>query len=266
MRNLIKRYPALFFILFAFYLLSACVPSPTATPPRQTPFPTLPFLDGTETPGVPVGLGTPIVATSIPTFAPPTAVPIPTNESTSIDTLPPLVQLTVQDPELPVSSEQTVPLNVLAADNNIITRLEVYDNGIMFAQAPVVLPASVYLNQFTWKADVLGNHVLSAIAYDAHGNASEPAQIELAVINNNRAPSLQIVSPSGSKNAELGAPVLIQGIATDDVAVTRIELIVDNQLVTFAVPENPGGVTPFAVALPWTPTTTGSHNFVLRAI
>jgi hypothetical protein len=44
-----------------------------------------------------------------------------------------------------------------------------------------------------------------------------------------------------------------------------MELIVDNRLVTFVVPDKPGGVTPFAVFIPWTPTTTGAHSIVLRA-
>ncbi len=261
-----------YFLLFTFYfLLSACVPSPTATPPRQTPFPTLPLENETPTPELvattfpetspPVNSGQ-----STPTVPPPSTVaPLPTTASLNADALAPIVQLTVQDPELPVSAEQTVALNVLAADDNIIARLEVYDNNVLYAHAPVVIPSSVYSNQFIWKASGLGKHTLRALAYDANGNASAPAQIELNVINNNRAPAVQITAPSGSKDAELGAPLLIQGVATDDVAVTRIDLIVDNQLVTFVKPERVGGITPLAVAIPWTPTTTGAHNIVLRA-
>jgi hypothetical protein len=183
----------------------------------------------------------------------------------SVDTLAPVAQLTVQDPELPVSAEQPIALNVLAADNNSITRLEVYDNNVLYGQAPALLSAPVYSHQFIWKSNTVGKHTLRAVAYDANGNASQPAQIELNVINNNRAPNVMITAPAGIKDAELGAPMLIQGVATDDVAVTRMELLVDNQLVTFVKPDRAGGVTPFAVAIPWTPTTTGAHNVVLRA-
>ncbi len=252
------------------FLLLGCVPSPTATPPRQTPFPTLPLVDGTQTPQGEITdpAATPPLtsSTQVPTSLPPlTNAPRPTQVGFLADTFPPIVQLTVQDPELPVSSEQAVPLNVLAADNVAVTRLELYDNNVLYGQTNVTLPAAVYSNQFIWKSNVLGKHTLRALAYDAQGNASKIAQIELDLINNNRAPAIQITSPSGSKDAEIGAPILIQGVATDDVAVTRMELIVDNQLVTFVVPERAGGVTPFAVAIPWTPTTTGSHNIVLRA-
>lgn len=266
-----------YFLILAVLVLSGvagCVPSPTATPPRQTPFPTLPLSDGTPTPEFEAtkGLATRAVGTMQATSTAPltpgsgtTAVPVPTNSAFTPDTLSPIVQMSVQDPTLPVSFEQQVPINVLAADDNIITRLELYDNDVLAGQTAVVVPAPVYSNQFLWKADPLGRHVLRAVAYDGQGNASQPAQLELSVINNNRPPSIQITSPSGFKEAELGAPVLIQGVATDDVAVTRLELIVDNQLVTFVVPEREGGVTPFAAALSWTPTTTGSHNIILRA-
>lgn len=263
-----KFYRHLPLCLFAFTVcvLTACVPSPTATPPRQTPFPTLPLLEGTATPDFAptTRAGTPNAVTPLPSPAA-TNVPIPTLSALSSDTLPPVAQITVQDPELPVSQGQQIAINVLAADNNIITRLELYDGDELYAQAAVVVPSAVYLNQFVWLANTTGSHTLRAIAYDAHGNASEPAQIELRVITNNRAPAVQITSPSGIKDAEIGAPMVIQGVATDDVAVTRMDLIVDNQLVSFAVPERPGGITPFAVAIPWTPTTTGAHNIVLRA-
>lgn len=263
--------PKHFFPLaFSFLLvLPACVPSPTATPPRQTPFPTLPVMEGTLTPvyGATGSSQTPNPngETPFPTLAPATAVPIPGDASSRADTFAPIVQLTVQDPDLPVSFAQNVPLNVLAADNNIVARLDVYDNNVLYASAPVLVPASVYSNQFVWQANTLGRHVLRAIAYDANGNASTPAQVELSIINNNRAPAIQITSPSGTSDAELGAPLLIQGVATDDVAVTRMDLIVDNELVTYVQPERAGGITPFAAAIPWTPTSTGSHNILLRA-
>ncbi len=250
-------------------LISACVPSPTATPPRQTPFPTLPIVDGTITPqgDATDAAGTPAAnSTQVPTSSQlPTTLPGATPSGVLDDTFPPIVQMTVQDPELPVSLEQQVALNVLAADDRSIARLELYDNNVLAAQTVVVVPSSVYSNQFSWKPNVLGRHTLRAVAYDAHGNASNIAQLDLNVINNNRAPEVLMTFPSGNKDAEIGAPMLIQGVATDDVAVTRIELVVDNQLITFVVPERAGGVTPFAVAIPWTPTTTGSHGIVLRA-
>lgn len=264
--QMVSRFIPFALLGLVLLLLPACVPSPTATPPRQTPFPTLPLLEGTVTPAfAPTNqAGIPNAVTPLPGPVA-TNVPIPTLSALSADTLPPVVQITVQDPELPVSQGQQVAINVLAADNNIITRLELYDGDELYAQAAVVVPSGVYLNQFVWSASTTGSHTLRAMAYDAHGNASEPAQLELRVITNNRAPAVQITSPSGIKDAEIGAPMVIQGVATDDVAVTRMDLIVDNQLVSFAVPDRPGGITPFAVAIPWTPTTTGSHNIVLRA-
>ncbi|MBI4673168.1 MAG: hypothetical protein HY741_16055 [Chloroflexi bacterium] len=258
-------------LLITVYLLAGCVPSPTATPPRQTPFPTLPLTQNTPT--LAPNETAPVIPTTAATDAPnvspapatriPTAPAFPTDTARLADTMPPLVQITVQDPELPVSTDQNVSLNVIAADNDLVTRLDVYDNNVLFAQVTAPEPAAVLSNQFQWSRHAPGKHTLRAVAFDAGGNASIPAQIVLNVINNNRAPTVLITSPSGSKDAEIGAPLTIQGVATDDVAVTRMDLIVDNQLVTFVTPDKP--ITPFAVAIPWTPTTTGAHNIVLRA-
>lgn len=263
-----RGIPLRYFMLFAFFLaLGGCVPSPTATPPRQTPFPTLLPVAETATPELVATeiSGTPFPTARAVTPLPPTLPAFPTNPALLADNFAPIVQLSAQDPELPKSLEQETPLIVLAADDTIIARLELYDNNVLSAQTGVIAPSSVYSNQFLWKPNVLGKHVLRAIAYDAHGNASEPAEISINVINNNRAPEVMMTSPSGHKDAEIGAPLLIQGVATDDVAVTRMELLVDNQVVTFVVPERAGGITPFAAGILWTPTTTGTHNIALRA-
>lgn len=258
----------------ALAMMSACVPSPTATPPRQTPFPTLPLYDASDLPN-PGATGVPNQPNGKATVPPggvrqPAALPTPTlvlSASSAIanDTLPPVALVTVQDPGAPVSEGQPVAVNVLAADNTYVVRLDLYDNGALIMQAPAVLPAAVYSNQFTYKGTAPGKHTLRAVAYDAAGNASAPVDLTLNVITNNRAPTVLITSPAGNRNAEVGAPILVQGVATDDVAVTRMDLIVDNQLVTFTRSAKPEGETPFAAALPWTPTTTGAHNIVLRA-
>ncbi|HZQ05556.1 MAG TPA: hypothetical protein VFD70_03190, partial [Anaerolineae bacterium] len=169
------------------------------------------------------------------------------------------------NPDVPVSVGQSIGLNVMAADNTAITRIAMFDNDALFAESSALAPASVYSNQFTWKANGLGKHTLRAVAYDGNGLASAPAEINLTVINDNRAPQVLITAPLGVKDAIVGAPLTIQGVATDDVAVTRIDLIVDNQLLTFVTSDKPEGVTPFAVAFSWTPTVTGLHNVVLRA-
>ncbi len=265
-RKISSRTLLSLFIIVPGLMLAACVPSPTATPSGRTPLPTLSSIDGT--PQV-VANGTAPASQTTPgaTRAPrPTnASPRTTRAAQETDTFPPLVEITVQDPELPVSTKQTVALNVLAADNDTIARIDLYDNNVLYAQATAPEPAPVLFHQFQWSRSAPGKHTLRAVAFDASGNASSPAQIELNVITNNRAPGVMITAPSGLKDAEIGAPLLIQGVATDDVAVTRMELIVDNQLVTAVKPTQPEGITPFAVAIPWTPLTTGSHNIVLRA-
>lgn len=252
--------------------LAACVPSPTATPLPQSPFPTLPLPTDTMPPEptltvpptTPSSSPTPKPTQPSPVTAP--TLPINADNSPAADTLPPLVQLTVQDIGLPVSLDQTTSLALIGADNIGVSRFDVYDNDVLYAQATAPQPApSTFSNIVSWKANSLGRHTLRAVAYDMAGNSSDAAQVELNVINNNRAPNVIIVSPGSSKNAEIGAPLIIQGVATDDVAVTRMELVVDGQVVTYITPDSLAGVSPFGVTLSWTPTTTGLHSIVLRA-
>lgn len=257
----------------------ACVPSPTATPPSRTAFPTLPLPTDELTP-----LATPTFRANAPTRSPlttrlPQATHAPGNPSPvpatatlnplitpPADTMPPLLQMTVQEPQLPISVDQPVGVALVGADNKGIAHLDLYDNNVLYAQLAAPLPAPLtFSNIFTWKASAAGRHTLRGVAFDTSGNSSEAAQVDLTVINNNRAPNVLITSPASSKDLELGAPIVIQGVATDDVAVTQIELVVDNQPITHVTPDKPGGVTPFAVAIPWTPTTTGVHNILLRA-
>lgn len=157
-------------------------------------------------------------------------------------------------------------MNLIAADNMGVAQIDLYDNDVLYLRNTAPDPAPKTLsNSLNWKSEVTGKHRLRALAYDTAGNSSTPAEIEVMVINNNRPPQAMITAPVGSKEAQVGAPLLIQGVATDDAAVTRVDLIVDNQVYTYLSPQQPGGTTPFAFAFQWTPSSTGSYNITVRA-
>jgi hypothetical protein len=252
-------------------LLAACVPSPTATPPLHTPFPTLPLPTDTPVPTV--------TLTSPPTLQPsPSATvtitltrvaPSPTVRPTlsvPIDPLPPAVEIRAPDPSEPVSINQSVPLGLFAADNTGVVRIELFDNGILYNLAPAPTPAPrTYSTLVNWKSAQLGPHRLRVVGYDLAGNASAPADVTLNVITDNREPTVSITLPLGATDAQAGVPVLIQGVATDEAAIARVDLIVDDQLYTYLAPNDSQTASPFAVAFMWTPSGQGTHTVFLRA-
>lgn len=259
-------------VALAIFILGACVPSPTATPPRQTPFPTLPLPTITLTPQHTLTEPPTVVpssTTSPPSTTPTVALPIATaapQATPTSDVLPPIIQLIAQDADRPISVDEVVGLNLIAADNMGIAKVELYDNDVLYMRTTAPDPAPKTLsNSLNWKSETTGKHRLRALAFDLAGNSSTPAEIEVMVIKNNRPPQVMITEPVGSKDAQVGAPLLIQGVATDDAAVTRVDLFVDNQIYTYISPQQPGGITPFAFGFQWTPSSTGSYNITVRA-
>lgn len=117
----------------------------------------------------------------------------------------------------------------------------------------------------TWKSNKLGSHRLRVIAYDVAGNASEPTEITMMVLDDNRHPLATITVPIGEIDLTMGAPLVLQGVATDEVAITRVDLYVDNLLYTYVDSDKPQGQTPFAVAFMWIPPSAGVHQVFLRA-
>ncbi|MGZ5279042.1 MAG: Ig-like domain-containing protein, partial [Pseudobdellovibrionaceae bacterium] len=115
-----------------------------------------------------------------------------------------------------------IPINVSAADNTAVTRVDLFVDGKLIgsdAMAPYA---------FSWSTSTLadGNHTLNAKAYDAAGNMGS-ASITVSVRNtiDSVAPVVTISNPlSGSI---LKANVSIQSSATDNIGVVSMVLYVD---------------------------------------
>lgn len=254
----------------AFLLLAACVPSPTATPPLATAFPTLVLPTDTPPPTATVF--------GAPTGAP--ALPSPTLTATAIAPIaqsspaatpvrgvqPPLIQVTAFPATGPVSVDQPVELGVIAAGRAGIGRLELYDENVLYSSTPSPDPPPLTVSTIlTWKSERLGMHHLRVVAYDPAGRMGEPAQLQFVVLNDNRAPMATITVPIGEIDLPVGSPFVLQGVATDEVAVERVDLYVDNQLYTFVESNKQAGESPLAVSLMWVPTSVGVHQIFLRA-
>ncbi len=279
--------PLLRFTLFliAVVLLAACVPSPTATPPRATAFPTLPP-PPTEPPtptlsvsalALPSATQSPVLAPTLtqtviaPSPASPAVPPdavsaTPSISSGTFETVPPVLQVLPSELSSIVSSGQPLALRVLAADNAGIARVELYDEKKLYSAAIAPIPPPRQFSTILmWKPFRAGPHHLQVIAFDRAGNASAPAEFTFDVVIDNRGPMVQFTNYVGAVNVATGAPLLLQGVATDEAAVTRVDLYVDDSFYTFVAPGDKNGQTPFAFPLMWVPPTTGTHKLYLRA-
>lgn len=253
----------------ALVLLAACVPSPTATPPLATAFPTLALPTDTPPPTATVTGAAPTAVPPSPTLTA-TVIPLITRASPAATairgTLPPLIQVTAFPSTGPVSSNQPVGLTVMAASKAGIGRLELYDENVLYSTNPSPDPPPPMVSTvLTWKSSTVGMHHLRLVAYDSAGNISAAAALEFMVLNDNRAPLATITVPIGEIELPIGSPFVLQGVATDEVAVKRVDLFVDNQLYTYVDSNKPSGESPLAVSLMWIPTSAGMHQLFLRA-
>jgi hypothetical protein len=269
--RLLARFLTAGFIL----VIAACVPSPTATPPLATAFPTLAVPTDTPpptaaatgaptVPGVPQGLPSP---SATATFAPvsPTAASSP-GATPVQESLGPLVQVFAFPSAGPISANQPVMLNILASDSLGLARLELFDQNVLFSSMRPPDPGPRAMSDVaTWKSEKLGMHHLRVVAYDLRGKASAPADLAFMVLADNQPPLTAFTVPVGAIGLQLGAPLLLQGVATDEVGIARVDLYVDNQLYTYINSDKPQGQTPLPVVFMWVPTTAGTHQLFLRA-
>ncbi|MGE5139559.1 MAG: Ig-like domain-containing protein, partial [Rudaea sp.] len=268
--------------LATLLLLAACVPSPTATPPRATPFPTLPP-QPTDAPlptmtltRRPPAAATPALAqTSTPALSPrPTASPTPTFPAAALAVTPvshpgmlsPVLQVFPSELGELVSIGQRVQLGIIASDDLGLVRVDLYDEGKQVDRVAAPKPAPrLFTVVLDWKSDRVGPHHLSLVAVDTDGNSSAPVAITFDVVTDNKRPGAQFTNVVGVTDVPVGGPILLQGVASDDVAIKRVDLYVDDLLYTYVAPDNSNGESPFAFNLAWVPVAAGAHKLYLRA-
>ena len=124
-----------------------------------------------------------------------------------------------------------VPVNVNAADNVGVTKVELYVGGVLLA-TDTLAPWS-----FSWdttkKAN--GTYAVNARAYDAAGHVSASPYVNITVSNGTTTPTADTTAPiahilSPVHATCVGASTNINVSATDNVAVASISVYIDGVL------------------------------------
>lgn len=151
---------------------STPTPSPTPPPPTPSPTPT-----PTPPPPAPSPSPTPSPTPPPPTPSPTPPPPSPTPTPPPVDSTPPTVSIT--SPASGTTVGGSVAVNATAADNVAVARVELLVGGVV----RVTDMAAPY--NFIWNTATLndGSYILTARAFDAAGNNTTSAPINLVVSN-----------------------------------------------------------------------------------
>lgn len=121
----------------------------------------------------------------------------------------------------------TITYSASATDNVGVTKLEFYVDGTLKA----TYAASSYLYRWDTTQVANGSHTLTVKAYDAAGNVGQSSAVTITVNNpvaDATPPTVAISSPT-SKYI-YGSSVNISASASDNVAITKMELYIDGAL------------------------------------
>lgn len=171
-----------------------------------------------------------------------------------VDVTAPTISLTAPPSGTTVTPGSQVNIRGTSSDNVGVVRIEVLANETLLGELSSSLSSWV----FVWHPEA-GTYVLSARAYDAAGNqgVSTTRLITVSTPPDTTNPTVAITSPADGSTALPGTEVVIRGIAQDDVALDRVEIITD------------GTVATTRTSSPWTYTwqpSEGRHTFTARAI
>jgi hypothetical protein len=161
---------------------------------------------------------------------------------------------------------QALDVNVVAASPANVARAELWADG---GQAPVATLNNPVPNvqnwsfSFRWTSYVLGAHSLVVRAYDSRSNYGDSSYIPLTVIANGQRPQVWLTGPADGQRVQLGQTVVIEGAATDDVGVVRIETWVDGAVWQV---DSSAGRSPLYASHRWMSDSIGTHTLKLRAI
>ena len=144
------------------------------------------------------------------------------------DTEPPSVTITYPSDGIMVSGSITI--NVDAYDNDCVSRVELYKDGILYATDNTA-PFSFYWDTSN---ESNGYHTLMAKAYDTSNNIGESNMVKVNVANeingDGTLPIVKITRPiNGSK---VSNRIKISASASDESGIDRVEFYVDRNLIS----------------------------------
>jgi hypothetical protein len=139
------------------------------------------------------------------------------------DATPPAVAIT--SPAEGATLERVVTVTVEASDNFGVQRVELYDGATLLGTVSRV-PYSV-----SWATRTVSNglHTLTARAYDAAGNVSTSAPVQVLIDNDDVAPQVAFITPMDG--AAVSQTVLLEASASDDRGVAYVTFRVDGILI-----------------------------------
>jgi hypothetical protein len=147
----------------------------------------------------------------------------------------------------------TVEFTVNATDNKGVTQIEIHD-GTRLIRYSTTAPLTFWWNT---RNEAVGEHVLTARAYDAAGNAATSAPVVVNVARDTTPPSASITSPA--HGATLSGIQWIDASATDNVAVEKLEIFLDGTLLKSRYSSST------SVAWDTKTAVNGSHTLTARA-
>ncbi|MGI0040636.1 MAG: S8 family serine peptidase, partial [Nitrosopumilaceae archaeon] len=170
-----------------------------------------------------------------------------------IDTTPPTITITNPQNGADVTSSFTVSVD--SSDNVAVNRVELYLDGSFYGQKTTV-PYDFALDASTMSA---GTHEIKAVSIDSSGN-SNFATIIVNVVRNSIdtiPPSVSITNPSNS--ATVSGMITVSASATDNVAISSVELYVNN------VSYNKKATSPYDFSLDTKTLPSGSNTLMAKA-
>ncbi len=175
------------------------------------------------------------------------------------DTTAPTVALTAPAANATVSN--TVTLSATASDNVGVAGVQFIVDGANVGAEDTTAPYSI-----SWDSKTVanGSHTVSAKGRDAAGNTTTTTPISITVSNtvtppaDTTAPTVTLTAPAA--NATVTGTINLTATATDNVAVTGVQFIVDganfgSELTT----------APYTAALDTTTLTNGAHTIAVAA-
>lgn len=168
------------------------------------------------------------------------------------DTTPPTVSLSAPLNGATVSG--TITTSATASDNVAVSKVSFYVDNVLYAN----VANSPYTTPLNTKNYSNGSHVIKATAFDGQNNqTSSTATVTFSNVIDSTPPTISITSPASGTKVRNTVKIYVN--ATDNVAVTKVELYVDGVLTSAS------STSPFTTN--WNPknATSGNHTIYCKA-
>jgi hypothetical protein len=176
----------------------------------------------------------------------------------SADTTLPTVSITSPASGTSYTTAQTVAINGSASDNVGVTKVEFYRGGVLQSTDT----AAPYSQAWPVSSSLNGTHSWTAKAYDAAGNNKTSVAVSLTVnisAADTTLPTVSITSPASGTSYTTAQTVTVNGSASDNVGVTKVEFYRGGVL------QSTDTAAPYSQAWPVSSSLNGTHSWTAKA-